>query len=708
MYAFIICLLLRVLVMDRPAKLARLDKFRRSKPACSASALSAILQDIANNGLPPLTDRNSMREARDSVMQAETPYGRVLQHLTVIDMDDTPQRIPIADPFASLWYFIKEGGPDGFRDFLKHALLEHPPTPDNPWSIIMYTDEVTPGNVLSLLNTRRFHAIYWSFMELGATALSREDCWFTIMIEFSTWVNTMHAGLSQVFKQCIKQFFQPGGFNFATSGILLEFPDGDIRLWAKLGGVLQDGGAHKYVWHLRGDGASKYCVLCKNLFTDQSNVVDEDGSNLLRCNIINLKDLVPETGAMLRTNARYLASEANIAVGRFVRLQQSLGLTYHKHALLLDHELDAVFDPCETYQHDSMHGLYVDGAVNLVVYLLFETCIRELGMDVYRTFSDYVSTWIWPARIQDAQLANIFDANRAEKHRKTQHIKCQASDMLSLMGVLCHFAKTVLTAAGSDNEDCVSAISAFLALVQVCELVADSVRYDVLPAELLGKVHHFLELFVAAFGYEWLTPKMHWLLHYAEALLKNKRLFNCFCLERKHKVPKRYAEDYKRIIRSSSQSILSEVICHHHAKLNVPSSFDFTVGLVDGRPCPKRSRRLILQNLGIEDGEDDIKVAIQSRINEYEVCSRGDVVLLKDGGDVRAARIAQHLNVAGVPLSLVHPWTLVRRVANTHMSIWRTTADAETWATADILGALEHTVFPDGTVGILMPRQHRA
>ena len=97
-----------------------------------------------------------------------------------------------------------------------------------------------------------------------------------------------------------------------------------------------------------------------------------------------------------------------------------------------------------------------------------------------------------------------------------------------------------------------------MALVQVCELVADSVRYDVLPAELLGKVHRFLELFVAAFGYEWLTPKLHWMLHYAEALLKNKRLFNCFCLERKHKVPKRYAEDYKRIMRSSSQSILSD------------------------------------------------------------------------------------------------------------------------------------------------------
>ena len=690
--------------MDRPAKLARVEQFRRSKPACSASALSAILQDVAKNGLPPMTDRRSIRDARDSVMNSETPYGPILQYITVIDKDDSAQRIAIADPFASLWYFIKEGSPTGFKALFKQKLMEKPPTLDDPWNIIMYTDEVTPGNVLALLNTRKFHAIYWSFMELGSNALSREDGWFTVLIEFSTWVNTMHASISQVFKQCIKQFFQPGGFNFATNGILLEFPDGDIRLWARLGGVLQDGGAHKYVWHLRGHGASKFCVLCKNLFTHESEIVDDDGSNLLRCNIINLEELVPETGVMLRTNARFLASQAHLPPGRFTRLQQALGLTYHKHAMLLDHDLDAVFDPCETYQHDSMHGLYVDGAVNLVVYLLFETFISNCRMDVYSAFRDFVSTWIWPARVQHSQLAGIFDTNRAEKHRAAKHIKCQASDLLSLIGVLGYFAQTVLTTLGSEIPDCVSAVSAFLALSQVCELVAASVRYDVRPEELLGKVHCFLERFVAAFGYEWLTPKLHWMLHYAESLLKNKRLFNCFCLERKHKVPKRYAEDYKKIVRSSSQSILSEVVCHHYAKCNVPGSFDFTVGLIDGRPCPRRARQLILQTLGVEDEQDDIQVAIESRINEYEICSKGDVVLLKDGGDVRAARIAQHVNVAGVPLSLVHPWTLVRRVANTRMSIWRTTAAAEVWVTADILLALEHTVFLDGTVGILMPK----
>ena len=68
-----------------------------------------------------------------------------------------------------------------------------------------------------------------------------------ICIEFSITVNEVHAGISQVMKQCIKRFFQRDGFNLATSGILLDFHDGDVRLWAVLGGILQDGGAHEHV-----------------------------------------------------------------------------------------------------------------------------------------------------------------------------------------------------------------------------------------------------------------------------------------------------------------------------------------------------------------------------------------------------------------------------------------------------------------------------
>ena len=120
--------------MDRPTKLARMEQFRRGKPRCSASALHAILHDVFTNGLPPMTNRTSFRQARNKVMQSDTPYAQILQYITVIDKTDTQQVIPIADPFATLWYFVKECSKEnaGFKRILKQKLLEKPPTIDEP------------------------------------------------------------------------------------------------------------------------------------------------------------------------------------------------------------------------------------------------------------------------------------------------------------------------------------------------------------------------------------------------------------------------------------------------------------------------------------------------------------------------------------------------------------------------------------------------
>ena len=131
-----------------------------------------------------------------------------------------------------------------------HArLLAKPPSPEAPWNLILYSDEVTPGNPLSPANHRKYQAIYWSFLEFGPPALSREEGWFTLLCEYSKTVNRAHAGLSQVFGEVLKLFFDPNGFNLMTGGMPLPFENDELRLWAKLGVVLQDGGARQYVLH---------------------------------------------------------------------------------------------------------------------------------------------------------------------------------------------------------------------------------------------------------------------------------------------------------------------------------------------------------------------------------------------------------------------------------------------------------------------------
>ena len=71
--------------------------------------------------------------------------------------------------------------------------------------MLLYSDEVTPGNPLATMNNRNFHAVYWSFLELGENALFNE-AWLTIMVEYSKNINKVKAGLSQVIAQLVKIF----------------------------------------------------------------------------------------------------------------------------------------------------------------------------------------------------------------------------------------------------------------------------------------------------------------------------------------------------------------------------------------------------------------------------------------------------------------------------------------------------------------------
>ena len=101
--------------------------------------------------------------------------------------------------------------------------------------------------------------------------LSHEEGWFTVCTEFSTAVNSLNAGMSQLFGLIIKVFLSPDSHNLTTTGILLEFPNVySTRLFAVLGGFLQDGGAHKSTWHCRGDGSSASCLKCANYFKTDS------------------------------------------------------------------------------------------------------------------------------------------------------------------------------------------------------------------------------------------------------------------------------------------------------------------------------------------------------------------------------------------------------------------------------------------------------
>jgi len=171
-------------------------------------------------------------------------------------------------------------------------MLALPPTIEKPWSLVIYADEVVPGNALSRANLRKVWVAYWSFLELGMAALSQEDAWMCILVLRSDVVQNVAAGMSQIYSALVKMFFGGKGHNPETSGIVIESVGGSqFRMYYKLAMFLQDGDAHKCTWHCKGDAGSKFCMLCTNLFSEKSGIKDEDGTELLTCSIIRKVDL---------------------------------------------------------------------------------------------------------------------------------------------------------------------------------------------------------------------------------------------------------------------------------------------------------------------------------------------------------------------------------------------------------------------------------
>ena len=89
--------------MDRPSKLIRLNQFRRKLPHITAQALEAVLVTVKKDGVPDLDKRSQMREARNLENNAHTPYGTIMQTVTVTTNTGSTHEVPVANPFALLW-----------------------------------------------------------------------------------------------------------------------------------------------------------------------------------------------------------------------------------------------------------------------------------------------------------------------------------------------------------------------------------------------------------------------------------------------------------------------------------------------------------------------------------------------------------------------------------------------------------------------------
>lgn len=136
----------------------------------SQRALAAILKKARDEpeGLPECSDAKDIREARNSMVKQMTPYGRIHQTLSLDGLE-----LEVQSPHAMLHHAARTSA--AFSDMLRRSAQRAPSSLASKWRVLLYLDEVLPGNNLAYKNTRKLLAFYWTFADFGAAALSDEE-----------------------------------------------------------------------------------------------------------------------------------------------------------------------------------------------------------------------------------------------------------------------------------------------------------------------------------------------------------------------------------------------------------------------------------------------------------------------------------------------------------------------------------------------------
>ena len=593
------------------AKLRRLNAFRRSVPHVSASALAAILDAVDEHGVPEGHSRTSIRRATEAELNVDTPYGPLLKTIDVTQESGTVAPLLIVCPLAMLWRAVAQGG--GFTQLVLDALRASPNSPETPWQLILYSDEVTPGRTLITDNRRKIWAVYWSLFEFGLHALCKENAWFCVVAKRTSEVMLIGGGISQVMGLVMKLFFSEP-HNLETCGFTLRLPDGNqFRIFVKMGFMIQDGDAHKRVHWCKGDTGMKLCMLCRNLFTEKSEVVGEDGTNLLTCSLIHEADLDFGTTEDIRGSARRLAARSGLdAKGVFENREKAYGFTHNVHSILLDDSLDAIYRPAEHFMHDWMHGMVVHGVFNIIAFLVLDAMSKNGEPDIWNTFFVYLAMWHWPSRFCVAGLAGIFSKKGAKSSKQAKFLKCSGSEGLAIYPVMAYFIQRFILPKGI----CSNACRAFLACCDVLDYLVSAPLGCVTPEMLRDSIRTLLTFCELSGWRGHMTPKFHWMIHLPRALARFGTLISCFVHERKHKLLKRYCEDLRNTL-EFERSIMANVTCHHLTELMSDTAFRFGIHLA-GKLSLYKSVSLGVRHVGGAQGNHS-----PFRAGGFRVCLGG-------------------------------------------------------------------------------------
>ena len=319
-----------------PLKRRRLAELAGLKHV-SDRALASILgklDDLGGVAAHAGRARGTIAKAVKADAMTPTTYGHLLANVDLPLASGGVYHWSVVHPAALLSWLCQVSA--SFNDHMTSLHAQKPATVASPWSIVVYVDEATAGNMLRQDPTRKSYLWFWQFAEFGPELLSREGNWFLGGMLRSNIAHNLAGGISCMFKHWVKHFFSPGA-SF-HDGITCDGLSKVFVIKAALHTVLADADAMKAIWRFKGSSGCKPCQFCMNVVSSRSRHI---GGRFVSVESPEVRSFCLHTDQTVWGAADHLAQlkTGTHTKKHFAEQEQMLGLPYHPEGVLWDHDL---------------------------------------------------------------------------------------------------------------------------------------------------------------------------------------------------------------------------------------------------------------------------------------------------------------------------------------------------------------------------------
>ena len=441
-------------------------------------------------------------------------YGPMIQTLK-LETRPKPYRMSYINPFALIYhlcminvyffdllYSICEGGAKRLR-------------------IILYVDEINPGNPVKPDPQLLTQAIYWAIPDFPSWFLKRKDSWFVFSVIKSNIIHKLQGYMTELMALVLQIFFSERGHNFMNSCSVKNRSTGKSFVFAAVfHGFLADEKALKEVFGITGSGGNVPCISCLNVVNRWVSLAGK----LMHHFDTDVKKWVECTHAHIQNKVERLK---NATSTQRKKLQTDLGINYYPTGLLFNAYLMAsVLLLPNCYVRDWMHTFVSHGmAGNCLGLICTELRNHGVTMEIVRA---YAYRFNLPYARNKGKVSDMFfkDALMTDID-----VRVFASDVLGMVSLLwCFLVDKIKPRRVLEKH-----IECFELLYQIlCTF-----RRSVITSDIYKNLHDTIvkhnALFLELYGDLQAKLKFHHSMHVPGDLYELGKAMSCFVGERKNK-----------------------------------------------------------------------------------------------------------------------------------------------------------------------------